>query len=139
MKRIEIQDDVLSRGDAVAEVQGLQVRPVTFASLLVLRKLKNPLAAVLENGGALAEDMEALVELLWVQCAPWPQVRRLVSELEPGGDRAAVDAAILDFAVGLTPAVMKDAVGEFARQLRGVNAVAAEVLPDDKRGAERKN
>lgn len=139
MNRIEIQNDVLCRGNEAVEVHGLQVRPVTFATLLALRKLKNPLAAALENGGAMEEDMGALVELLWVQCAPWQLVRRLVSVLEPDGDRAAVDAAIFDFAAALTPEMMRAAVAEFTRQQRGVQAVAAEVLPDDKHKGEGKN
>lgn len=139
MNRIEMQNDVLSRGSDAVEVQGLQVRPVTFATLLALRKLKNPLAGALENGGEIEENMEALVELLWVQCAPWGDVRRMVSALGPDGDRAAIDAAIFDFASGLTPQMMQAAMSEFARQQQGVAAVAAEVMPDDKKGTERKN
>lgn len=135
--REEIQTEILTGGESPVLPGGLSIRPITFASLLLLRKLKNPLARALENGGAVnADNMEALVELLWVQCAPWDEVRRLVSAYRE--DRAVIDAAILDFAVGFTPEAMTRCLQELARHQQQVQSVAAEVLPDGK-SAKSKN
>ena len=131
MTREEIQDEILAAGSAPQMMAGLQVRPVTFASLLVLRKLGNPLAAALERGGSVSgNDLEAIAEFLWVQCAPWNSVRRLTATYRKGEDRGTLDAAILDFAATLTPQQIAAAVTAITRHGEQVAAVAAEVLPD---------
>ncbi len=131
MDRLEIQDEILAAGSAPQMMAGLQVRPVTFASLLVLRKLGNPLAAALETGSSVSvDDLEAVAEFLWVQCAPWDSVRRLTATYRKGEDRSLLDAAILDFAATLTPQQIAAAMAALSRHSEQVSAVAAEVMPD---------
>lgn len=131
MDRLEIQDEILAAGSAPQMMAGLQVRPVTFASLLVLRKLGNPLAAALETGSSVfMDDLEAIAEFLWVQCAPWDSVRRLTATYRKGEDRSLLDATILDFAATLTTEQIVDAMDAVTRHGEQVAAVAAEVLPD---------
>lgn len=137
--RDEIQTEILSQGSAPVELGGgMQVRPVTFATLLVLRKLGNPLAAALEGrGGAVAtDDPEALAEFLWVQCAPWAQVKRLTANVRLQG-KEAVDAAVLDWAEMLTPETMQQALGLISGQQEQAAAVAVEVIPDGKQDREK--
>ena len=137
--REEIQTEILAGGEAPVDLGGLTVRPVTFATLLMLRKLGNPLAAALESGVAPgAEDMGAIAEFLWVQCAPWAEVRRVVAGYR-AGDRAAVDAVVLDFAMNLTPAQIQHVVKLIARHGDGLKAVAAEVIPDKDAPSDSKN
>lgn len=131
MTREEIQDDILAASDSPADLGGLQARPITFASLLALRKLGNPLATALERGGSVSgNDLEAIAEFLWVQCAPWNSVRRLTATYRKGEDRGTLDAAILDFAATLTPQQIAAATTAITRHGEQVAAVAAEVLPD---------
>ncbi len=131
MTREEIQDDILAASNSPADLGGLQARPITFASLLVLRKLGNHLAAALERGGSVAgNDLEAVAEFLWVQCAPWDSVRRLTATYRKGEDRSLLDAAILDFAATLTPQQIAAAMAALSRHSEQVSAVAAEVMPD---------
>ncbi len=131
MTREEIQDDILAAADSPAELSGLQVRPVTFATLLALRKLGNPLAAALEHGGSVSgNNLEAIAEFLWVQCAPWDSVRRLTATYRKGDDRSLLDAAIFDFAPDLTPQQITATMAAITRHGEQVAAVAAEVLPD---------
>lgn len=134
--RDEIQTDILLEADAPTTTGALNVRPVSFASLLLLRKLGNPLAKALENGGAVGtESLEAIAEFLWVQCAPWDEVRRVAC----GADRARLEAAVLDFAAALTPQQIQVAVAAIANHGKQLAAVAAEVLPDKDTPAGSKN
>lgn len=136
--REEQQTDILIAGDEPSVVGSMQARPITFATLLVLRKLGNPLAQALENGGsATVDNLEALAEFLWVQCAPWQRVRALVSKYARGCDRAEIDAEVLDFAAALTPEEIQRAVDLVAGHAQQVAAVAAEVVPDG--GSKSKN
>ena len=129
--REEIQTDILASAEDPAPIAGLTVRPITFASVLMLRKLGNPLAAALESGAAFAvEDLEALAEFLWVQCAPWEGVRTLTATYRHGADRSRIDAAVLEFASTLTPQQLQAAVAAIARHGKQVQAVATEVLQD---------
>lgn len=131
MDRLEIQDEILAAGSAPQMMAGLQVRPVTFASLLVLRKLGNPLAVALEHGGSVSgDDLEAIAEFLWVQCAPWDSVRRLTATYRKGEDRSLLNASILDFAASLTTEQIHAAMASLSRHGEQVAAVAAEVMPD---------
>lgn len=131
MDRLEIQDEILAAGSAPQMMAGLQVRPVTFASLLLLRKLGNPLAVALETGGSVSgDDLEAIAEFLWVQCAPWDSVRRLTATYRKGEDRSLLNASILDFAASLTTEQIHAAMAVLSRHSEQVAAVAAEVMPD---------
>lgn len=126
------------QGETPSSVAGMQARPITFASLLMLRKLGNPLAAALENGGnTKLDDLEALAEFLWVQCAPWQRVRALVCAYTRGADRSAIDTEVLDFAAALTPAQIQQAVDLVAGHAKQVAAAAAEVMPE--RDSKSKN
>ena len=138
--REEIQTEILAGVDSPENMEGLQVRPITFATLLLLRKLGNSLADTLERGGAFAaDDMEAIAEFLWVQCAPWDTVRRLCASYRKGSDRSLLDATILEFALSLSPAQMSAAVQAIVHHGEGLSAVAAEVIPDKDTPAESKN
>lgn len=129
--REDIQTDILAAADAPALVAGLSVRPISFASVLILRKLGNPLASVLESGASFeVEDLEAVAEFLWVQCAPWQDVRALAASYRHGADRSYIDAAVFDFAAALTPAQLQAAVSAIACHGKQVQAVATEVLTD---------
>lgn len=133
--RENIQDEVLALGESV--VDGLTLRPITFGTLLVLRKLGNPLGTALEGRSVPStEDLEALAEFMWVQAAPWHEVKRLAAS----GDKDAVSAAVLDWAERLTPAQMQAAVASIGRHGTHVAAVATDVIPDkDKSGESGKN
>lgn len=138
--REEIQTDILMGADAPAAVGVLTVRPVTFASLLVLRKLGNPLARSLERGGAVAADnLEAIAEFLWVQCAPWETVKRMASGYTAGEGRQLLNAAVLEFAAQLTPQQIKDTVQAIAAHGEQLGAVTADVIPDKDAPAGAKN
>jgi hypothetical protein len=131
MTRETLQTDALALGSEPVQCGELAVRPVTFGSLLLLRKLGNPLASAMETGRPVrAENMEAVVEFLWVQCAPLEDVKRIVCGLRLGGDRSELDAALIDFAIGLTPAAVQAALAEITRQQGAIRAAAADVIPD---------
>lgn len=133
--REQIQDEVLALGEQ--KHAGLTIRPITFASLLILRRLGNPLGTALEGRAVPStEDLEALAEFLWVQSAPWDEVKMLAAM----GNKKAVDAAVLEWAEKLTPEQMQVAVASIGRHGEQVAAVAAEVIPDnDKNGESGKN
>ena len=134
MTRDTLQNDALCTIAQPVQCGSLSVRPVTFGSLLLLRKLGNPLAAAMESGRPVqTQDMESIVEFLWVQCAPWQDVKRIVCSLRPGSDRSELDAALIDFAVGLTPDTVKAALEEFKHQQDAISAAAADVIPDNDR------
>ena len=128
--REDIQTEILATAEDPAPIAGLTVRPISFASVLILRKLGNPLAAALESGASFeVEDLESLAEFLWVQCAPWDTVRTLTASYHRGADRSRIDATVLEFAASLTPQQLQAAVSAIARHGKQVQAVACEVLP----------
>lgn len=130
----------MAGADAPVQVGELQVRPVSFASLLMLRKLGNPMATAIESGATFdASNMEAILEFLWVQCAPWESVRKLCAAMRPGGDRAVLEAQLLDFAATLTPQTVQAALQEITRQQEQVRAAAASVIPDATHRSDSKN
>lgn len=132
--RENIQDEVLALGER--QQAGLTIRPITFASLLILRRLGNPLGTALEGRAVPStEDLEALAEFLWVQSAPWDEVKLLASM----GNKKAVDAAVLEWAEKLTPEQMQVAVASIGRHGEQVAAVAAEVIPDKDKESDSKN
>lgn len=138
--REEIQTEILAEAETPAILQGLTVRPISFASVLILRKLGNPLADALESGASfVADNMEALAEFLWVQCAPWETVRKLCAAYRKGADRSRLDETILEFAASLSPEQLQGAVAAIARHGVQLNAVATEVIPDKDTPADSKN
>lgn len=135
MNRDSIQNDVLLAGDAGEVLSGgVCVRPVTFGVMLVFRKLGHPFG-LLAGGEELELSDTHLAEALWVLCAPWEQVRRLVR----AGDMEAVADAVLDFAAGISTVQLAEFTRYLAGEKEAADAAAAVVLPDKDTGAPSKN
>lgn len=133
--RDTIQNDVLLAGDAGELLSGgVRVRPVTFATMLVFRRLGHPFAQ-LGGGEGMALTDEHLAEALWVMCAPWEDVRRITR----AGDADAVADAVLDFAATITPEQLTEFTRYLAGQKEGADAATAVVLPDKDTGTPSKN
>lgn len=125
MNRDSIQNDVLLAGDAGEVLSGgMCVRPVTFGAMLVFRKLGHPFAG-LAAGVELVLTDDHLAQALWVMCAPWEQVRRAVL-----AGAAAVEAAVLDFAAGVSPQQLAEFTAYLAGQKEGIDTATAEVIPE---------
>ena len=126
------QTETLLAGDAAQQLSGgLTVRPISFGTMLVFRRLGHPFGG-LAAGAELTLTQEHLAQALWVMCAPWEQVRSLTR----GGDMDAVADAVLDFAATVSP----EQLAEFTRYLAGekeaADTAAAVVLPDATRDRE---
>ncbi|MBQ4594785.1 MAG: hypothetical protein IJA81_09140 [Akkermansia sp.] len=123
--REQTQNDVLLAGDAAVQLEsGLIVRPVSFGAMLVFRKMGHPFAG-LAAGAELVLTEDHLAQALWVLCAPWEQVRRAVL-----AGAATVEAAVLDFAAGVSPLQLAEFTEYLAGQKEGIDAATAEVIPE---------
>lgn len=135
--RNNTQIDIALQGDTTHTVGRHTVRPVTFAAMLVLQKLGNPMAGIGTGGGLLMSDMQ-LAEVIWVLAAPWEQVRdttlRCTAE-----DKSPAERAVLDFAADLSPEELQSMVALLNGYATEADAAAAEVIPDTDHPHSSKN
>ena len=133
--RDTIQTEALLAGDAGEVLSGgVCVRPVTFGTMLIFRRLGHPFG-LLAGGEDMVMTDEQLAEALWVMCAPWEEVRRLTR----AGDMEAVTDAVLDFAATINPVQLAEFTRYLAGEKEAADAAAAVVLPDKDTGAPSKN
>ena len=131
------QINIALRGDAPKTIGRHTLRPLTFADMLVLQKLGHPLAGIGTGAEPLMTDMQA-AEAIWVLAAPWEEVREATLQCT-AADKTPAERAVLDFAASISPdelAAMLDALRGTAAE---ADAVAAEVLPDDRHAEPSKN
>ncbi len=124
--------DSLLREDEPYNVAGHNVRPVSLASMLVLKKLGNPLYNAImgedrESLDALGTDLEVMTEFVWVHAAPWPDVRRLAVRADYSREQVA--EAILDYISTLPQDAMGDIVRLIIEQANANAAATARALP----------
>lgn len=135
--RNNTQIDIALQGDTPHTVGRHTVRPVTFAAMLVLQKLGNPMAGIGTGGGLLMSDMQ-LAEVIWVLAAPWEQVRDTTLRCT-ADDKSPAERAVLDFAADLSPEELQSMVALLNGYATEADAAAAEVIPDADRPNASKN
>lgn len=131
------QIDIALQGDDTHTVGRHTVRPVTFAAMLVLQKLGNPMAGIGTGGGLIMSDMQ-LAEVIWVLAAPWEQVRDTALRCT-ADDKSPAERAVLDFAADLSPEELQSMVTLLNGYATAADAAAAEVIPDADRPNASKN
>lgn len=112
-------------------VGAFEVRPVTLATMLALKKLKNPLYLALSGGAEVEEagvEEEHLVQFLWVHAAPWEEVRRLV--VNAGAWREKIQEAVLDFSLKVRLQDTQAMVMLLKEELTAAVAAMATPLPE---------
>ena len=131
------QIDIALRGDDPQAIGCHTLRPLTFAGMLLLQKLGNPLAAVGSGAEFVLTDMQA-AEALWVLAAPWAEVRDTTLRCT-ATDKTPAERAVLDFAATIAPDELAAMLGSLRGTAAEADAVAAEVLPDDRHTTPSKN
>ena len=128
--REEIQMDALLRSsDGVEVASGLKLYPVTFGTLLALRKLKNAMVADFMEGRELQmADFEAMAQFFWVHTRPWSVVQEALAyeSASPG----YIGAQVLEFAGMLTPGMIKTIMQQLGQMGKEAKQVQVEVIPD---------
>lgn len=128
--REEIQTEALLRGsDGVEVAPGLKVYPVTFGTLLALRKLKNAMVADFMEGRELQiEDFEPMAQFFWVHTRPWSVVQEALAyeAASPG----YIEAQVMEFAGSLTPAMVKTIMQQLGQMGKAAKLMQVEVIPD---------
>ncbi len=131
------QIDIALRGEELQAVGRHMLRPLTFAGMLVLQKLGNPLANV-GNGEKLSMTDFQAAEAIWVLAAPWDLVRDVTLSCT-SEDKTPAERAVLDFAASISPGELAAMLASLRGSAAEVDAVAAEVLPDTRQTEASKN
>jgi hypothetical protein len=133
--REEIQTEALLRGsDGVEVAPGLKVYPVTFGTLLALRKLKNAMVAdFMEGRELLLADFEPMAQFFWVHTRPWSVVQEALAyeAASPG----YIDAQVMEFAGMLSPESIKAMMVKLGQMGKEAKQVQVEVIPDKRHNA----
>ncbi len=124
-----INTDTLILEDEPTSVGKLQVRSVSLASMLVLKKIASPLYAAMLGGDVTVapDDLDTIAEFVWVHAAPWADVRRLAARAEYSRD--AVTEAVLDFVSTLPPDALLEMFSHVVNQQERSASAAAKALP----------
>ena len=109
--------------DVETIVAGHPMRPLSLASYDVLLRTNNPLVKGEAPDEGTIEFTGALMGMVYVHCAPWPEVVR--ASFDPQAFREAA----LIFCGSLTPADFQTAFHRFEAQSRQLEAAQVDPLP----------
>ena len=128
--REETQSDALLRNsDGVQVAPGIKLYPVTFGTLLALRKLKNTMVADFIEGRELQmTDFEPMAQFFWVHTRPWAVVQEALAyeAYTPGH----IESQVLEFAGSLTPELVKNIMRHLAQMAKEAKNAQVDVIPD---------
>lgn len=114
-------------------------RHISLASLSMLTRINNPLRFVflgdLDAKLVLSEDIQYLLEFIWLHAAPLDKVRALVSN----GNKADIDSAVWDFAENMTIQQMQDYAAKLMQESELVKLTAAAPITTKTTKGERGN
>ena len=125
--REEVNAAAFVVGDLPVPVAQMEVRPVSLASLMILERLHNPLAASLLSGGEAKMNLYAMSEFLWVHAGDWQEVRRLAARAELNQD--VIFECVTDFVKGMRQEDLNEVFAHITRAGEEVRQGAAKVLP----------
>lgn len=128
--REETQTDALLRSsDGVQVAPGIKLYPVTFGTLLALRKLKNAMVSDFIEGRELQiADFEPMAQFFWIHTRPWSVVQEALAyeSASPG----YIEAQVMEFAGVLTPAMVKTIMQQLGQMSKEAKNAQVEVIPD---------
>ena len=128
--REETQSDALLRNsDGVQVAPGIKLYPVTFGTLLALRKLKNTMVADFIEGRELQmTDFEPMAQFFWVHTRPWSVVQEALAfeSANPG----YIEGQVMEFAGSLTPELVKNIMRHLAQMAKEAKNAQVDVIPD---------
>lgn len=127
--REEVNAAAFVVGDLPVPVAKMEVRPVSLASLMILERLGNPLAASLLSGGEAQMNLYAMSEFLWVHAGDWQEVRRLAARAELNQD--VIFERVTDFVKGMGQEDLSEVFAHMTRAGEEIRNSAARVLPND--------
>ena len=128
--REQTQTDALLRNSNGEQITpGITLYPVTFGTLLALRKLNNPMVADFIEGRELQlADFESMAQFFWVHTRPWSAVTEALSfeAAAPG----YIDSQVLEFAGTLTPELVKNIMLQLGSMSKEAKNAQVEIIPD---------
>lgn len=118
-------------GEPVDCGNGLQLWPVSFGTLMALRKLGNAMVQDFMEGRELKmDDFEAMAQFFWAHTRPWQVVHERVRTAMASGSMQGIDAEVFELAGVLTAQNtrrMMKLLGDMQKEAR---AAQVEVIPD---------
>lgn len=124
----------LMRGSEPVEVgNGLQLWPVTFGTLVALRKLGNVLVQDFMAGREMEmTDFEAVAEFFWAHTRPWQKVHEAVQASIAEGSKAKIEAEVFELSGLLTMESTKRMMKLLGEMQSEAQAAQVEIIPDDR-------
>ncbi len=132
-------NQTLLAGDEPIETEaGRIIRPVSLASMLILKKLGNNIYNSMLSAQEIdVSDLESIMEFVWIHSAPWDEVKSLVARVSYSREQIA--ERVLDFAADIDESEVAEIVQQIINQKKGVNSAMAKTLPRKGQGGESKN
>jgi hypothetical protein len=127
----KLMDAMVRGGEPVDCGNGLKLWPVSFGTLMALRKLGNAMVQDFMEGRELKmDDFEAMAQFFWAHTRPWDVVHAHVRQAMASGRMQLIDAEVFELAGVLTAENtrrMMKLLGEMQKEAR---AAQVEVIPD---------
>ena len=126
-----LMDAMLRGAEPVECGQGLKLWPVSFGTLMALRKLGNEMVQDFMEGRELRmDDFEAMAQFFWAHTRPWKHVHEAVRKALASDNMEVIEAEVFELAGVLTAENARRMMLLLGRMQKEARAAQVEVLPD---------